>query len=140
MSPGPSRPSTGALLRKAHRIVDGVGLLYQRGAPAVLELVPAVRLHEVVAQAVEIDPRVRHLVNEEGGGHTGNRCRRLASTHTTGSWPRSCPAKRGKWASRWQVSTGSGLRHSRPSATAKSRMPASSHGRSGSSRPATIPS
>ena len=50
------------------RIADGVLLLDQGRAPAVLEVVDALVAHVGIADAAEVDPDVRHLVDEERAG------------------------------------------------------------------------
>ena len=50
------------------RIGDGVLAMHLRGAAAVLEIIDADFAVEVVADTAEIDPEMRHLVNEERAG------------------------------------------------------------------------
>src|SRR5262245_14410444 len=56
----------GAIAAEAPRVRRCVGLLCIGRAPAVLEIVDALRAHERVLDAAEIDPDMAVLMNEQG--------------------------------------------------------------------------
>src|SRR5690606_28334944 len=62
---GGEAPDVRAVVRPAAGVGDGVGPAGKRGAAAVLEVVEALRAHEGVADAAEVDPDVAVLVAEE---------------------------------------------------------------------------
>ena len=62
---GGESPDAVAVVAPTPRIGDGVGALRERRAARVLEVIDAVRAHDRVLDAAEIDPDVRVLVPEE---------------------------------------------------------------------------
>src|SRR4029453_4082983 len=65
---GRDAPTVLPVALEAHRVPDGILLLYEGRLPAVLEIVAAALAHERVANATEIDPEVRKLLGEQRPG------------------------------------------------------------------------
>src|SRR5690606_40748174 len=65
---GAETPAVLVVAGVAARVDAGVGALHVHGAAAVLEVVAALLAHEAVADAAEVDPGVRELVDEQRSG------------------------------------------------------------------------